>query len=216
MAKIDFEEDFLQIVKEIHFGSLWVEITTVWSPGNSTPPGQGTHVTVSFPGEAGGTPGYDMGRGLQPNPVFRALPLRVTDAMLKQSFKPGAGAAFVGFGTRNVQSFGLRAVVLSSVMLKCGGALDQKFNVRVAAEIVAVQQDAVTVVVALHSGVPKKDTVVRVIDSPTGYQAGALGFVPQPSGDVVATDFQELPNNMLSINGTWSVDTEKRKVAFLG
>lgn len=102
---VDYEEDYLQKLISAKFGSNWIviisELTLPPSSGDSL-----MTVTVTFPDQAGGTPGYTMVTANVPLASMHSAPYRVTANDLQATMRTDAGAGLTGFGVKGFTSFG--------------------------------------------------------------------------------------------------------------
>lgn len=89
--------EFMETITDCHFGDNWVQAKMQYLAGGAV---EHVDVTQTFPGMAGGTPGFTyMTDGV--NPV--TLPLfsvPVSRADLTATVKTGAGKSLTGFGRR--------------------------------------------------------------------------------------------------------------------
>lgn len=121
MANAPYFLDFLlNNIVDVHFGSPWVAL--VGTDSNLF----GGHVKVTFPGIAGGTPGFTL--------VLEQVPITtVTRVVLKpttsQPLHTDAGAAMTGFKLGDPAD-----PFMGAVFLQCTGVLASKFAVHFDAE----------------------------------------------------------------------------------
>lgn len=119
--------DFFQKITDIHFGGgPWFAVAIVCSvPGA---PGGSPIVNLTFPGEAGGTPGRPMcpaPAGLKPAPFQLDFPILdvtnppVTAADLVHQIMTNAGGGMIGWGILNEQF----NVFESTQFFQCGSGI---------------------------------------------------------------------------------------------
>lgn len=216
MADDVFEEDFLQRVVNVQWGGVWLEVSiSDFAPLNTF-----KNCSVDFVNQAGGTPGYQMfGPGSFIQPRFRPLPLKMTAAMLAGKFPPDAGAAFVGFGVRNVSPADAigNVTILASLWLKCATnkLLDKDIALRLNFPVSGFGTNC-GVIVALHSKAPKADQLFQIgnYPPPDNNPNRGVKITPAPPGDVVALDTQNPSGLTASYN--WTINVPRKTIQFTG
>lgn len=120
MVDAPYGLDFLfNDITDVHFGNPWVAI---WGGGFGIPSG----VTVTFPGESGGTPGFTFSC-----PPFPIRPSVVLKPSLSHDFHTDGGMSVRGFQIGDKPG-GFTTVLTEggAAVLECQGVLKDKFVLR--------------------------------------------------------------------------------------
>lgn len=131
MTDNPYRLDMFTEVTDCHFSNDWliIYIDLKFPPSTAIT----MDVDVSFPDQAGGTPGFEMITALVPNLTFKPAPYRATAAVLANSeIRTQAGSSLTGFAVRSLADDPTRGNRNAALYIK----LDQKmprspFRVRV-------------------------------------------------------------------------------------
>jgi len=130
LMAVDYEEDYLQKLISAKFGSNWVALfADLKTP--SADPGIEMSVDVSFPDQAGGTPGFHLIDLNVPLSTLKPAPYRLTTAGMQAPLRTLAGAGLTGFGVRGFPN-GTRGTVNAALYIKLNDAMPKSpFRIRI-------------------------------------------------------------------------------------
>lgn len=126
---VDYHEDYLQKLISATFGSKWVAIRAdLRTPSGD--PAIRMSVDVSFPDQAGGTPGFNLISLNVPLSTLRPAPYSVTQASMQADLRTNAGAGLTGFGVRGLPN-GSRGLVNAQLYIRLNDSMPRSpFRVR--------------------------------------------------------------------------------------
>lgn len=186
--------DFFQRITNVNFGSMWlgIETNTIY-PDPFPPINQTAKWDISFPGQAGGTPGYPViAPPLVINPRFKHSPYTIKAADLTADFPTGAGADFEGFAVgNNTSTIPHFLTANTGVYINCGanGHLKTAFRVRLSGtDAVGASQVAGFISLFEHSVIAKNTIGVSNLVPQAGDAVAQVSFIA-----FVRTDFPGQP-----------------------
>lgn len=168
MADQPYALDPFTMIKSINFGSdVWLGLIASAAPltiGTTPTPPDITQaiVDMSFPGLAGGTPGFTLFNSLVPISGANPEPYTVTKADLTRPIKTGAGAGSVGFSAYQVSTlvspnppFNTYHVIQVGTYVKCSGVFAKRFTVQANMTAGNHNTDGIALVAIIQQGIVK-------------------------------------------------------------